>query len=610
MYLKNIAIKNIGPIDELVADLPFNDNGNPKPLLFVGENGTGKTILLSQVIDSFYEIGSQIFDDIGNQDGLKRSYYKVSGGLNLKNGKSGGFSFLSFMEDEGGKLEYFDKAGEVKKDDVDNLINGFSLNLNEKNTTQIDETRKKNLQDEWMSGAYFYQPAYRYEEPFWKNEPFIEAYRFEDKKRFSNKLNKEIEIISSTKNNKSFLMDLVLDFTHFSSSQSNDILVNIRNKIKKNENIELSDLDIQWLSYDQITWGNINTILQKIKKREDIRFGIGPRSGSRVSIVEQDLNGNSKNILLPSIDNLSLGESILLNFFVNIIRHADMPPKPLEEIRGIVAIDEIDVHLHTDLQYAVLPALIKTFPKIQFIITTHSPLFILGMEKELGENGFELRNMPDGEKISTERFSEFEKAYKVLNDTKKFEDDIDSRIKNTKKPIVFVEGDYDIRYIRKACELYGKAELFNGFEFIDAEGYKNLDNIWNHKSNLFNAIHQNMLLLYDCDTKVLEGQRGKIFKKIIPYKSENYFDRGIENLFSIQTINKAIDFKPAFIDITTATTKTIRGVTETIPEKYEVNKDEKGNLCNWLCEYGTLEDFGNFKTIFEILENFLNESAC
>lgn len=43
---------------------------------------------------------------------------------------------------------------------------------------------------------------------------------------------------------------------------------------------------------------------------------------------------------------------------------------------GIVLIDEIELHLHPTLQQEVLLRLRKTFPKIQFIITTHSPLVI------------------------------------------------------------------------------------------------------------------------------------------------------------------------------------------------------------------------------------------
>lgn len=46
------------------------------------------------------------------------------------------------------------------------------------------------------------------------------------------------------------------------------------------------------------------------------------------------------------------------------------------EQEGIVLIDEVEAHLHLDLQKAILPFLTKTFPNIQFIVTTHSP-FVL-----------------------------------------------------------------------------------------------------------------------------------------------------------------------------------------------------------------------------------------
>lgn len=46
------------------------------------------------------------------------------------------------------------------------------------------------------------------------------------------------------------------------------------------------------------------------------------------------------------------------------------------EQEGIVLIDEVEAHLHLDSQKMILPFLTKTFPNIQFIVTTHSP-FVL-----------------------------------------------------------------------------------------------------------------------------------------------------------------------------------------------------------------------------------------
>lgn len=85
---------------------------------------------------------------------------------------------------------------------------------------------------------------------------------------------------------------------------------------------------------------------------------------------------------------MSAGQAILFNMFLSIIRHADTQDTnksiELEHIEGIVLIDEIDAHIHSDLQYEVLPRLLELFPRIQFILTSHAPIFVLGMECVFG----------------------------------------------------------------------------------------------------------------------------------------------------------------------------------------------------------------------------------
>ena len=41
--------------------------------------------------------------------------------------------------------------------------------------------------------------------------------------------------------------------------------------------------------------------------------------------------------------------------------------------KGLVMIDEIDMHLHPEWQQVVISSLEKAFANIQFILTTHSP---------------------------------------------------------------------------------------------------------------------------------------------------------------------------------------------------------------------------------------------
>ena len=52
------------------------------------------------------------------------------------------------------------------------------------------------------------------------------------------------------------------------------------------------------------------------------------------------------------------------------------------DLAGIVVIDEIDLHLHPELEQSVLARFRKTFPRVQFIISTHSPLVLSAVENK------------------------------------------------------------------------------------------------------------------------------------------------------------------------------------------------------------------------------------
>jgi predicted ATP-binding protein involved in virulence len=58
----------------------------------------------------------------------------------------------------------------------------------------------------------------------------------------------------------------------------------------------------------------------------------------------------------------------------------------VSEPTGIVLIDEVELHLHPTLAQEVLERLHKTFPLIQFIVSTHSPLVISNLKQTNGEN--------------------------------------------------------------------------------------------------------------------------------------------------------------------------------------------------------------------------------
>ena len=76
------------------------------------------------------------------------------------------------------------------------------------------------------------------------------------------------------------------------------------------------------------------------------------------------------------IDKLSDGYSAILSIVSELLLRMEAHSVKAYNMEGIVLIDEIETHLHVELQKRVLPFLIAFFPKIQFIVTTHSPFVI------------------------------------------------------------------------------------------------------------------------------------------------------------------------------------------------------------------------------------------
>ncbi len=98
---------------------------------------------------------------------------------------------------------------------------------------------------------------------------------------------------------------------------------------------------------------------------------------------------------------MSSGYSAVFNIINDLIIR--MEKGQTTEMEGIVLIDEIDTHLHLELQRTILPFLTELFPNIQFIVSTHSPFILNSIENavifdletgKLVENG--LVNYPYG----------------------------------------------------------------------------------------------------------------------------------------------------------------------------------------------------------------------
>ncbi|MDK9774865.1 AAA family ATPase [Vibrio sp. B181a] len=75
-------------------------------------------------------------------------------------------------------------------------------------------------------------------------------------------------------------------------------------------------------------------------------------------------------------NNLSSGYSSILSVYADLLMKVELRDILAEDITGFVLIDEIDAHLHVSIQRKIFSFFDKAFPKIQFIVTTHSPFVV------------------------------------------------------------------------------------------------------------------------------------------------------------------------------------------------------------------------------------------
>ncbi|RRK34171.1 DUF2813 domain-containing protein [Schaedlerella arabinosiphila] len=128
----------------------------------------------------------------------------------------------------------------------------------------------------------------------------------------------------------------------------------------------------------EIVKKTVSKFMQLMQEDERIRVYYDKRTEELVYTNEEEI--------LP-VRMLSSGFRNLLGMVFDIAyRMAVLNPDLLENVvemtPGIVLIDEIDLHLHPRWQWKIIDALKNTFPRVQFIVTTHSPVIIASCKEE------------------------------------------------------------------------------------------------------------------------------------------------------------------------------------------------------------------------------------
>ena len=186
-------------------------------------------------------------------------------------------------------------------------------------------------------------------------------------------------------------------------------------------------------------------------------------------INDMDIRHNEGKVYFKFVDGreseatlLSDGYRRLVNIVMDIAFRCALLNKSMfgdqcyKHTHGTVIIDEIDEHLHPALQVRVLKALQDTFPKIQFIVSTHAPLVMSSVEPRKDENGNDINVVYKLEYIDGEYTHKELNIYgmdaSTIIETYMGQPSRDLKVNNDIKSILELIDKGDIQTARKSLE--------------------------------------------------------------------------------------------------------------------------------------------------------------
>ena len=372
-YLNELTISNFRKISDLKID--FHQNLT----VFIGENGAGKTTLLKGVQKNLSWFSAFILKENTNGERI------VDSEINNKAKKSGDVA----------RLNCSFRIGK------DYRIDGQLIREPKGITTDL-----KSVYTNYRNFGQDIRQLIAYKEV---NLPLFVFYDIDRLKSNDNrKIQNHLENIfyqldgydSSSKSKVTFenLIDwlvkiLKVSTTNIDTSEKLKIISQINTLIEvgaDNKNSPLNELYEDQLSLlrlypedgvkrkAEIVVGEIEELFRNIYP--DLK---------KIQLINDD-DGEDKIALsfeheIIFLHQFSDGQRVLFGLIGDIARRLILlNPVKSEPLKGsgIVLIDEIELHLHPSWQQKIILTLIKSFPNVQFILTTHSPHVITTVEHE------------------------------------------------------------------------------------------------------------------------------------------------------------------------------------------------------------------------------------
>lgn len=347
IFVTKLRINKVRHLENLVIPLSETER---KHLILTGKNGSGKTSVLEGMNTFLNWILTEPEENDTTIDNAITKYFS------LKENQQGLYRFIETLEKK------VNEKSDIKVDILRSRVDMLSLQqeikklipiLTYKVPTQLFLNQKFNFNSIEFFNA------------IWSNGDFLIKY-FPAKRIFQPKESsgpQKIEI----KNQYSIDTNVSDDFVQR--------LVNLRMKLlnsKYTDNIDEVEKIESWFERFQDILRKIYNDEALILEYDEDNFNYNLKTNKKESFNFNQLSDGYASVL-----------SIISEITIRMDdRHSDYKfkfHKPYD-LQGIVLIDEIETHLHIDLQKKILPFLTSFFPKIQFIVTAHSPFVLSSID--------------------------------------------------------------------------------------------------------------------------------------------------------------------------------------------------------------------------------------
>lgn len=145
--------------------------------------------------------------------------------------------------------------------------------------------------------------------------------------------------------------------------------------LKADRSFARDDNDFNTVEKIDDWFNNLEKRLKYVFNEETLTLAFNRKTYNFDITIKDDENFN--------FNTLSDGYSAIISIITELMLRMEAHDAKAYDIEGIVVIDEIETHLHVELQKKILPFLTDFFPRIQFIVTTHSPFVLSSLSNAI-----------------------------------------------------------------------------------------------------------------------------------------------------------------------------------------------------------------------------------